>query len=80
MIIAVDIDEVIAETLPAFLLYYNWKHQTAHLAMDFETSDWGQRLNLTTRSLDKEIGSFIKSPFYFSLVPVTLFGQPVSGS
>lgn len=71
MIIAVDIDEVIAETLPAFLLYYNVKHQTAYVAEDFETSDWGERLNLTTQSLDKEIGSFIKSPFYSSLVPVT---------
>ena len=70
MIIAVDIDEVIAETLPAFLLHYNCKYQTRLAPEDFKTSDWGANLLLAQQQVDNEISEFIHSPFYRRLIPV----------
>lgn len=70
MILAIDIDEVVANTLPAFLRHYNQKFLCSVNPEHFATSDWALHLKLSPFELDAEIREFICGPHYASLLPV----------
>lgn len=53
MIIAVDIDDVLADTLNGFLKYYNKKYNTKFQRRDFNIYHWGDVLGL-------HFGDFLK--------------------
>lgn len=70
MVIAVDLDEVVADTLQAFLAYYNFRHGTCVSREDFATSDWGECLKLRPSELEAMIRSFTQSEFHSRIRPV----------
>lgn len=71
MIIAVDVDDVLADTLVSFIEFYNQHYQAKHQYTDFLTYNFEDVLKLDTRQVQERILAFYNSSYDI---------QPVSGA
>lgn len=70
MKIGIDIDEVIAETLPEFIRYHNETHGSALKYHDFESYKMDEVLGLEEVEVVKRFGEFFRSPYHKEIRPV----------
>lgn len=70
MRIAIDIDEVLAETLEAFLDYHNKKYKTSFCKEQFYTYDWWEIMNISVKKILDRFYDFIKTDHGSNIVPV----------
>jgi 5'(3')-deoxyribonucleotidase len=70
MMIALDMDEVIAELLKATNSYYNNKHDTNFKLSDFDNYDWWNVWRISKEKAVEEFYSFMESPQSKEIKPV----------
>jgi len=71
MYIGVDIDEVLAEFLPAFLRFYNAKYGTAFEVKNFYTYSFWHVLGADKETAQQDVLAFLHSPDFLALKPVS---------
>lgn len=60
--LAIDIDEVLLDTLAAFLVYYNQRHKTSFKREDFPVYEWERTLKIIRQEIIEEFYGFMSSP------------------
>jgi uncharacterized protein len=70
MIIGVDLDEVLADLLSAFLIYYNNKHHTALKKGDFHSYRWWETLHCSREEAIAEVYQFWNTHYANIILPV----------
>lgn len=68
--IAIDIDEVLADTLPSFLVYYNQKHSTNFKKPDFLTYDWWETFGISKEEAINDFYDFMFSSHSIEIPPI----------
>jgi len=71
MLIAIDIDEVLADTLNHFIFLYNQKFKTSFKRDDFYTFDWCEVLGLTKEEFKKVFTQIVGQGFFSELATIT---------
>ena len=69
MLIAIDIDEVLAETVSAFVKKYNQIYKTNLKRSDFYTFDWWKVIGISFEEFKKRYGKMIEDGFFKDLKP-----------
>lgn len=67
--IGIDIDDVLIDFLPNFLIFYNKKHGTNFSVKDFKTYRYCETLGGTNEDSINEVNEFCKAPEFDSLKP-----------
>ncbi len=71
MTIAIDIDEVLADTITVFLKYHNDTYGTSFGYPDMLSNDWRISLNLNTSELTERITAFDSAGHIHTVPPVS---------
>jgi uncharacterized HAD superfamily protein len=70
MLIAIDIDEVLADTLNHFIFLYNQKFKTSFKRDDFYTFNWWEVLGLTKEEFKKVFTQIVGQGFFSELATI----------
>jgi len=68
--IGIDIDDVMNDFLPHFLIFYNKRHGTGFSAKDFKSYKYCETLGCTNEEAVEAVNEFCKTPEFDSLKPV----------
>lgn len=69
MRIGIDIDDVLADTLPAFVTYNNRYHGGAWTPDHFDSARWEDILGLTSNELSDRLEHFFSTPEFHAVQP-----------
>lgn len=70
MIIAIDLDEVLADTTPALIRYHNDTYGTSFVFEDFNSYEWWNIWGGTREQSVRKFLDFVKTPYFHEVQPV----------
>jgi len=70
MVIAIDLDEVLADTTPALIRYHNDTYGTSLVFEDFNNYEWWRVWGGTREESVKKFLDFVNTPYFQEVIPV----------
>lgn len=70
MIIAIDLDEILADTTPALIRYHNDTYATSYAIEDFVSYEWWNVWGGTREESVRKFMDFVKSPYFQEVGPI----------
>lgn len=77
MRIAIDIDEVLADTLETFLGYHNNRYNTSFKKDQFHTYNWWEIMGISVSDVLESFYDFMKSDYGAKIAPIEGAGEAV---